>query len=70
MEKSIVQRSPRMEILYLWGYNGYGQLGDGDVAGSETPKKIMKHVKAVGLGEYRWCGDQPRMVTCIYGEIM
>ncbi len=39
--------------LYLWGFNGCGQLGDGDGdgAGSATPKKIMEHVKAVSLGD-------------------
>ena len=36
--------------LYMWGYNGHGQLGNGASTQRLTPTKIMSNVKAVGLG--------------------
>ena len=36
--------------LWLWGDNGYGQLGDGTTIGKTTPIKILDHVKEVSLG--------------------
>ena len=38
--------------LYLWGNNGYGQLGDGSTERSLEPKKVMEHMKQVSLGKY------------------
>ena len=36
--------------LYTWGYNGFGQLGNGTRTSSQTPTKIMDNVKSVSLG--------------------
>ena len=36
--------------LYMWGYNNYGQLGNGSTTNSYTPVKIMENVAAVSLG--------------------
>ena len=44
--------------LYLWGSNGYGQLGDGSTVNRFVPKKVMKHVKQVSLG-----GDHSAAIT-------
>lgn len=38
--------------LYLWGWNLWGQLGDGTEIDSLVPKKIMSDVKAISLGSY------------------
>ena len=46
--------------LYMWGYNIYGQLGNGESGRDENhnekistiPIKIMDNVKSVSLGEY------------------
>ena len=35
--------------LYMWGYNGFGQLGDGTQTQCATPKKIMSDVAEVSL---------------------
>ncbi len=36
--------------LYTWGYNYYGQLGDGTTEDKYNPTKIMSNVKSVSLG--------------------
>ena len=36
--------------LYIWGWNNYGQLGDGTTTGRYTPIKIMDNVASVSLG--------------------
>ena len=36
--------------LYMWGWNEYGQLGNGTKNDSSVPVKIMDNVKAVSLG--------------------
>ncbi len=36
--------------LYMWGYNGSGQLGDGTEVDKSRPAKIMEKVKSVSLG--------------------
>ena len=38
--------------LYMWGYNYYGQLGDGTKEDRSKPVKIMDHVRSVSLGDY------------------
>ena len=38
--------------LYMWGYNYYGQLGNGTTTSSYVPIKIMDNVASVSLGEY------------------
>ena len=37
--------------LWMWGWNYFGQLGNGTNQNSNTPIKIMDNVKAVSLGE-------------------
>ena len=36
--------------LYIWGWNSYGQLGDGTTTDRYTPIKIMDNVASVSLG--------------------
>ncbi|MCM1123791.1 MAG: InlB B-repeat-containing protein [Eubacterium sp.] len=38
--------------LWMWGSNGYGQLGNGTTESSTVPIKIMENVKSVSLGAY------------------
>lgn len=38
--------------LWMWGGNGYGQLGDGTEGAKTTPVKIMDDVASVSLGGY------------------
>lgn len=37
--------------LWIWGSNGYGQLGTGDKERQLSPVKIMDNVKSISLGE-------------------
>ena len=37
--------------IWMWGWNYFGQLGNGTNQNSNTPIKIMDNVKAVSLGE-------------------
>ena len=42
--------------IWCWGYNYYGQLGDGTYSNSNTPVQIMSSgVSAVSLGGYHTC---------------
>lgn len=38
--------------LWAWGYNGYGQLGDGTTTGRNVPGQVMTGVVAVAAGAY------------------
>ena len=38
--------------LYMWGYNYYGELGNGTTTDRYTPVKIMDNVASVSLGNY------------------
>ncbi len=38
--------------LYIWGYNRYGQLGNGTYEDSSTPIKILDNVTSVSLDGY------------------
>ncbi|MEE1057588.1 MAG: hypothetical protein UH239_10135 [Acutalibacteraceae bacterium] len=38
--------------LYMWGYNGDGQLGDGSNVDKYTPTKILSNVKTTSMGYY------------------
>ncbi len=38
--------------LYTWGYNDYGQLGDGTTEEKHMPIKIMENVQSVSLGQW------------------
>jgi alpha-tubulin suppressor-like RCC1 family protein len=41
--------------LWCWGYNYYGQLGDGTNIDSDTPVPITSGVSSVALGFYHTC---------------
>jgi alpha-tubulin suppressor-like RCC1 family protein len=41
--------------LWCWGYNGYGQLGDGTNTIRYTPVPITSGVSSVALGPYHTC---------------
>ena len=36
--------------LWAWGYNGYGQLGDGTQDTKSSPEKIMDGIRSVAAG--------------------
>ena len=36
--------------LWMWGWNSYGQLGDGTKENKHTPVKVMENVKEISLG--------------------
>lgn len=36
--------------LWMWGWNSYGQLGDGTIKSKHTPVKVMENVKEISLG--------------------
>lgn len=38
--------------LYMWGYNGHGQLGDGTKTNRNTPVKVMDNVTFASVGGY------------------
>lgn len=38
--------------LYMWGYNGHGQLGDGTKTDRNTPVKVMDNVTFASVGGY------------------
>ena len=37
--------------LWMWGWNSYGQLGDGTIKSKHTPVKVMENVKEISLYE-------------------
>ncbi len=37
--------------LWTWGYNEYGQIGDGTTADRHEPTKVMSGVAQVALGD-------------------
>ena len=39
-------------VLWTWGYNEHGQLGDGTKTDSYTPVKVMENVVSVSCGQY------------------
>jgi alpha-tubulin suppressor-like RCC1 family protein len=61
--------------LWCWGYNGYGQLGDGTYTNRETPVQIMSSgVSSVALGPYHTCAvKQDGSLYCwgsnLYGQV-
>src|SRR5438128_1670373 len=38
--------------LWAWGYNTYGQLGDGSNANRSAPVQVLSGVKAVAAGDF------------------
>jgi hypothetical protein len=53
--------------LYCWGYNGYGQLGDGTTTNSNTPVAVTNMgsgVTAVAAGAYHTCAIKSGALYC------
>jgi alpha-tubulin suppressor-like RCC1 family protein len=53
--------------LYCWGYNGYGQLGNGTTTGSNTPVAVTNMgsgAAAVAAGWYHTCALKGGQVYC------
>jgi alpha-tubulin suppressor-like RCC1 family protein len=55
---------------YCWGYNGYGQLGDGTTTGRRTPTPVTGGVSfaAVSAGFYHTCGLTPLGAAYCWGD--
>lgn len=52
--KKMAEKEKKTVRLFTWGFNKYGQLGDGQSTNKELPQSI--------LTDSSW--DQPRVVSC------
>ena len=53
--------------LYCWGYNNYGQLGDGGTSTAKTPQAVTgleDNVTAVSAGAYHSCALRNSILKC------
>jgi len=53
--------------LWCWGYNGYGQLGNGATTSSLTPVQVSGSWSKVVLGERNTCGIKNRQHPLVLG---
>lgn len=57
-------------LLYCWGNNDAGQIGDGSTTQQNTPVKVpgLKEVTAVSIGAYKSKADKYLATTCAVAE--
>ncbi|WP_236995098.1 protein kinase domain-containing protein [Gordonia phthalatica] len=57
-------------LLYCWGNNDAGQIGDGSTSQQNTPVKVpgLKDVTAVSIGAYKAKSDKYLATTCAVAE--
>ena len=53
--------------LFCWGRNNSGQLGDGTMADSATPRAVSPTSTGLSIGRYHACGIQEGVFRC-WGE--
>ena len=54
--------------LWMWGRNGFGQLGIGNTVDTNTPVKVMEGVSAVSCGDYHTAAIKADGTLWVWGE--